>query len=78
MKRYLVLITIAILTSCSPLKKYSSFPVVTNWESEIQKFEALDQQENYPDNSIIFAGSSSIRLWETMQKDMSPCPVIQI
>ena len=43
----------------------------------MQKFEALDQRENYPDNSVIFAGSSSIRLWETLEEDMAPYPVIQ-
>ena len=76
-RRFLLLIAAIIITSCSPAKKYSSLPEVTRWEQEIQKFEELDQHENYPDNSIIFTGSSSIRLWETLEKDMTPYPVIQ-
>ena len=71
------MIAAVVITSCSPVKNYRSLPEVTRWETEILKFETPDQQENYPDNSIIFAGSSSIRLWNTLQDDMAPYPVIQ-
>ena len=30
---------------------------------EIEVFEKLDSQVNYPDDAILFIGSSSIRLW---------------
>ena len=30
-----------------------------------------------PEDAILFAGSSSIRLWSTLAKDMAPYPVIQ-
>jgi hypothetical protein len=54
-----------------PLKSYS-------WAAkEIRQFEQLDKQISYPDNSILFLGSSSIRLWNTLEEDMNPFPVIK-
>jgi hypothetical protein len=47
------------------------------WERDIRKFEHLDSTETYPANAILFAGSSSIRLWSTLAGDMAPYPVIQ-
>ena len=67
----------ALLLACSPVSKYRSLPEVVAWESEIQKFEQADQTESYPPESVIFAGSSSIRLWSSLKEDMSPYPVIQ-
>jgi hypothetical protein len=47
------------------------------WERDIRRFEHLDSIEKYPANAVLFAGSSSIRLWSTLAKDMAPYPVIQ-
>ena len=77
MKRYFILAIISITISCSPLRHYRDLPEVKAWETEIQKFEKLDRTENYPDNSLIFTGSSSIRRWATLAGDMTPYPVIQ-
>lgn len=77
MKRYFILAIISITISCSPLRHYRDLPEVKAWETEIQKFEKLDRTETYPDNSLIFTGSSSIRRWATLAGDMAPYPVIQ-
>ncbi len=77
MRRYLLLLSTIILIGCSPLNKYKSLPQVLAWENDIQKFEQLDRSESYSDNSILFAGSSSIRLWSSLAEDMAPWPVIQ-
>jgi lysophospholipase L1-like esterase len=77
MRRNIFLIASFILISCSPVSKYKSLPEVRSWESDIQKFEQLDKSTSYPKNSILFAGSSSIRLWTTLDKDLAPYPVIQ-
>lgn len=63
-------------TSCVSLKKY---PLESySWAApEIRQFEQLDKQVSYPDNSILFLGSSSIRLWNTLEEDMNPFPVIK-
>lgn len=54
------------------------------WQADIDKFapaiaafEKLDQTEEYPDDAILFTGSSSIRLWDTIAEDVAPYPVIQ-
>lgn len=77
MRKYLLLLISFAVLSCSPVSKYKSLPEVKSWENDIQKFEQLDKSETYPKNAILFAGSSSIRLWSTLEKDMAPYPVIQ-
>jgi glycerophosphoryl diester phosphodiesterase len=77
MRRYLLLFVSFAILSCSPLKKYQSLPEVQAYEKDIQKFELLDKTETYSEDAILFAGSSSIRLWSTLEKDMAPYPVIQ-
>lgn len=47
------------------------------FESEILAFEKSDMQNFPKSNEILFVGSSSIRLWETLADDMAPLPVIQ-
>ena len=77
MRHIYVLLLALLLAACSPVKKYQSLPEVIAWENDIKKFEQLDKTEAYPAESVIFAGSSSIRLWSTLAEDMAPYPVIQ-
>jgi hypothetical protein len=77
MNRFFFTLLLMAVIACSPLKKYESLPEVKAWENDIAKFEQLDSSEKYPEESILFAGSSSIRLWSTLKDDMSPYPVIQ-
>ncbi|MEK9613558.1 MAG: GDSL-type esterase/lipase family protein [Flavobacteriaceae bacterium] len=67
---------ILIFSGCSPLKKYE--PKDRLWAiPEIEAFEKLDTTEEYDKEAILFIGSSSIRLWKTLERDMAPYPVIQ-
>jgi len=77
MRRNIVLLISFILLSCSPIRKYQNLPEVRFWENDIQKFEQLDKSDKYPQDAILFAGSSSIRLWTSLEKDMVPYHVIQ-
>lgn len=77
MMRYLCIPILLLIISCSPVKKYKNLTEVLAWDKEIQKFESLDKSEEYSKDAILFAGSSSIRLWETLGHDMMPYPVIQ-
>ncbi len=43
----------------------------------MDEFDSLNQAQAYAENAILFVGSSSIRLWDNIEKDMSPYPVIQ-
>lgn len=77
MRRNFLLIVLILIVSCAPLYKYRELPEVKAWESDIEKFEQLDISKSYPSDAILFAGSSSIRLWSTIGKDMLPNNVIQ-
>lgn len=50
---------------------------VEKWEEDIAQLEAKDAEENHPDDSILFIGSSSIRLWKEIEEDLSPYHPIQ-
>ena len=68
--------TTVLFISCSPLKKYDAKDRA--WAlPEIEAFEKLDETRVYPDDAILFIGSSSIRLWKTLEEDMKPFNVIQ-
>ncbi|WP_422106408.1 GDSL-type esterase/lipase family protein [Winogradskyella sp.] len=59
-----------LFTSCSPLKRYAH--TSEPWEPQIKEFEILDKTETFPDDYILYLGSSSIRLWDSIHKDMNP------
>jgi hypothetical protein len=77
MKRSLIILAVTLLVACSPVKKYEKLPEVLAWESDIRQFDSLNHVNTYPENAILVAGSSSIRLWSTLDQDLSPYPVIQ-
>jgi hypothetical protein len=77
MNKLIFYFLLLVSVSCCPVRKYADLPEVKAWESEIEKFENLDKTETYSPNAVLFAGSSSIRLWENLAADMAPYPVIQ-
>ncbi len=68
-------VILLLFSSCTAPK--SRIQGSDKWEKDIVDFEKLDQTEKYADNSILFVGSSSIRLWSTLKDELSPYPVIQ-
>ena len=50
----------------------------TLFEDEIIALEQKIDSNTYLDNLIAFYGSSSIRLWSSLQQDMSPMNVINL
>lgn len=46
------------------------------WNSDIEILELLDKSEPDPKDAVLFIGSSSIRLWETIAQDMAPYATI--
>lgn len=56
-------------------KAASEDPLV--WEEDIAAFEAQDRTALPPQGAIVFTGSSSIRFWDSLRKDMAPMPVIR-
>ena len=75
--RHILFLLSIVLLSCSQVKKYRDLPEVLAWENDIREFEQLDKSEKYSPDAIMFAGSSSIKLWATLETDMYPYPVIQ-
>ena len=53
-------------------KRNSEDPLV--WQEDIKAF---DVEAPMPENAVVFVGSSSIRLWDSLVQDMAPLPVIQ-
>lgn len=56
-------------------KSASEDPLV--WEDNIAALEAKTVGLYPAGEAVVFIGSSSIRLWGTIEKDMAPLPVIQ-
>ncbi|WP_185742154.1 SGNH/GDSL hydrolase family protein [Pseudoxanthomonas sp. 3HH-4] len=46
------------------------------WETDMQRFAAEDAQSPPPRGGVVFTGSSSIRLWDTLAQDFPGVPVI--
>jgi lysophospholipase L1-like esterase len=51
--------------------------VVGRWEPDVAALEALDDRESDPADAVLFIGSSSIRLWDSIATDMAPWPVVR-
>ncbi|SRR6266851_5933601 len=46
------------------------------WEFQISEYEKADRLNPPPPGVIVFTGSSSIRIWDTLASDMKPLEVI--
>lgn len=46
------------------------------WEEAIRAFERMDETDPPPEGAVLFAGSSSIRMWSTLAEDFPDEPVI--
>jgi lysophospholipase L1-like esterase len=49
---------------------------VSFWESNIAAFEAEDRASPPTPGDIVFVGSSSIRFWDSLERDFEPLPVV--
>lgn len=47
------------------------------WEAEILAYEEEDRLHPAPRGAIVFVGSSSIRMWASLARDMAPLPVVR-
>jgi lysophospholipase L1-like esterase len=46
------------------------------WEKAVAAFEQRDKESPPPSNPVVFVGSSSIRLWKSLEQDFPGLPVI--
>lgn len=49
----------------------------SKWEPDIQAFERMDKTNPPPQGAVLFLGSSTIRLWKTLAKDMDGIPTVR-
>ena len=73
-------IRVAILAICLTAPSWSSAQQTDTsyrqWEGDVHAFEQADSAQRPPTKSILFVGSSSIRMWETLAHDFPDLPVI--
>jgi lysophospholipase L1-like esterase len=82
--RHLVLASLlALLTACSSAPPALQGPPripeqvsKADWEQDMLRFAAQDAASPPPRHGVVFVGSSSIRLWETLAADFPGVPVI--
>lgn len=67
MKRFLIFF---LIISCSPIKKYKG--TGEKWESSIEKLTKLNTKQTKDKEVILFIGSSSIRMWKSIEQDIRP------
>src|SRR4051812_13086574 len=79
--RPLVLLPAALLISVLAASAQVAAPAppafdLTRWEAEIGAFERADREAPPAPGGIVFAGSSSIRLWTTLKDDFAGLPAL--
>jgi lysophospholipase L1-like esterase len=58
------------LASCARSVASRSTPAATTqWEPDVQRFEAADRERPPAAGGVVFVGSSSIRLWPDLERD---------
>ncbi|MET0254827.1 MAG: SGNH/GDSL hydrolase family protein [Luteibacter sp.] len=72
MKRLTILLTFLVLS----FGAHARGPDHSQWEHDIQAFEATDKSNPPPANAVLFVGSSSIRFWKSLASDFPAYRVI--
>jgi lysophospholipase L1-like esterase len=73
----LALLTLAVPAAPAGPTRPPDDPEVVRWEADVAKLEALDAAAADPTDAVLFIGSSSIRLWDTIAADMAPYATIR-
>ena len=58
------------------VKRIRSYNRLDVFDEDIDKFLDQDKIDPPPENAFLFIGSSSIRLWKTLEDDMKPLKII--
>ena len=59
-----------------PIASVSADHDSSRWEKYIARFEAADKKQMPQPGGVLFIGSSSIRMWKTIEQDFPGLPVI--
>jgi lysophospholipase L1-like esterase len=52
-------------------------PDATRWASDVRKYQEQDRSHFPEPGRVVFVGSSSIRLWKSLETDMAPVPTLR-
>jgi lysophospholipase L1-like esterase len=85
LRRYPALLLLLLATSCAarPALAPDAPPEVPaqvsdpGWEQDMQRFAAEDARTPPPQGGVLFIGSSSIRMWDSLANDFPGVPVIK-
>tara|TARA_A100001035_G_scaffold219285_1_gene179274 strand:+ start:182 stop:973 length:792 start_codon:yes stop_codon:yes gene_type:complete len=58
------------------VKRIRSYNKLDGFDEDIEEFVTQDKKAMPPADGFLFIGSSSIRLWQTLEEDMKPLKVI--
>lgn len=61
----ILLLSGLLLTTANAQSQFVEDPDPLRFEEEINRIEEWDSKNSFPENAILFVGSSSIRLWKT-------------
>ena len=69
--RIKLLSIITALTLVSALAySQKNAPDPTRFEDTIIEYETMDKQQPFPEGAVLFVGSSSVRMWKSMDQDL--------
>jgi hypothetical protein len=66
-----------LMLSCSSVNRYIHSSDVLGWEPDIARFDSLNRVEYADGNTVLVAGSSSVRLWDSIHPDLEPYSIMQ-
>ncbi len=75
LKRYL-LVQLLLFIAATLAFSQAKDTAANHWEGDIRKFESADSLQPPPQGAILFVGSSSIRMWESLAQDFPDYQVI--
>ena len=67
---------LALACGMLPIAVVSADHDSSRWEKYIARFEAADKKQMPQPGGVLFIGSSSIRMWKTLEQDFPGLPVI--
>jgi len=67
---------LALVRLILPIAAFAADHDSSRWEKYIAHFEAADKKQMPAAGSILFIGSSSIRIWKTLEQDFPGLPII--
>ena len=71
-----LLFALSLLTCAPQAVQRTVVTAPSQWEPEVKRFEASDRTNPPLSGGIVFVGSSSIRMWESLERDFPGLPVL--